>query len=77
MNRESQVIENRYVKPFFIYVAVILLGGLFLSAIVEGIRNHFAGDSIRATILYIAGFGALIAAFFIYRRGKTLLEALI
>ncbi|HLC79555.1 MAG TPA: hypothetical protein VJG83_03945 [archaeon] len=75
MTREFEVIQKQALKALSIYSMVVLLGGLFLSSIVEGLRLHLMGSSAQATLLYFAGIGSLAVTIYVYKKGREIIGA--
>ena len=73
MTKEFEVIELQALKALCIYTMVVLLGGLFLASLVEGLRQHLTGNTTGATVLYVVGFAAMIASVYVYKKGKLVI----
>ncbi len=73
MSKEFEVIQLQALKALSIYTMVVLLGGLFISTMVEGFRMHLAGTTINATMLYLVGLASLVAAAYVYKKGKQII----
>ncbi|HLC93153.1 MAG TPA: hypothetical protein VJH23_05610 [archaeon] len=73
MSKEFEVIQLQALKALSIYTMVVLLGGLFIATIVEGLRQHLGGDTTNATILYIVGLAAMVGSAYVYKKGKQII----
>ena len=74
MNKEVMVIELQAVKALTVYAMVVLLGGLFMSSIVEGLRQHLAANTGGATLLYFMGLASLTASIYVFKKGKQIIS---
>jgi len=61
------------IRGMFLSAALIVLAALFLALLIEGIKTHFAGDSMLATFFYLLAITALSAAIWSYKRSLTIL----
>ena len=74
MSREFELLQIQALKALSIYTMVVLLGGLFLASVVEGLRQHFAGETTNATILYVVGLAAMVASIYVFKKGKQIIS---
>ncbi len=70
------ITRGKPVKALGIYSAVIMLGGLFISSMIQGLLVHLSGDGIGATVLYIAGLFCLAGSIFTYTKGRNMLDTI-
>ena len=57
-----------------IYSAVVMLAGLFISCIIQGVLVQIGGNGIGGTVLYITGFLSIAASVYVYQRGKVIID---
>jgi len=75
MTKETMVMEFQLVKSLVYYAMVVILGGLFISCIVEGLRQQFVlGNGSGGTLLYIVGLASLVSGMYVYKKGKLLIS---
>ncbi len=68
--------KGKALKAAGIYLSVIVLGGLFISCMIQGLLIQLAGNGFGATVLYIAGLASLAASLFVYNKGKGMLDTI-
>ncbi|HIH10194.1 MAG TPA: hypothetical protein HA254_06025 [Candidatus Diapherotrites archaeon] len=74
MSREYEIVKVQFVQTLSVYSLVIMLGGLFISSLIQGVMTHISGNAPWATLLYFGSLGSLMAAIFVYMHGKRLLD---
>ncbi|MBI4210979.1 MAG: hypothetical protein HY544_05770 [Candidatus Diapherotrites archaeon] len=75
MSREFEVFQRQALKTISIYVMVVILGGLSIATIVEGLRTQLGGNTPYATILYFASLASLASCVYVYTKGRQILSS--
>ena len=67
--------QIKYVKnAIFFFLGVIIMLGLGLSTVIQGVLTHLTGDTFLAVIHYFIAAAAAITAIWLYKRGMKWLE---
>ncbi|VVB98980.1 Uncharacterised protein [uncultured archaeon] len=69
--------KKKYLTMLTIYSLVVLLAGLCISSLVQGVMTQLSGNNWGGTMLYIAGLGSGMISVFIFMRGKAVIENII
>jgi len=67
--------QIKYFKnAIFFFIGVIIMLGLGLSTLIQGVLTHLAGDTFFAVLHYFIAAAAAITALWLYKRGMKWLE---
>ena len=72
----DKLTNGKPLKALGIYSCVIMLGGLFISSMIQGLLVHLSGNGVGATVLYIAGLACLAGSIFTYTKGRGMLDTI-